>query len=85
MALTAAGVGSGIDVENILSQLGEIERQPVVALEGKKSDLEVELSAFGKVKSALKEFQTAAKALGTNSEAAMKRYLLLLHQVTARL
>ena len=68
MALTAAGVGSGIDVESILTQLGEIERQPVVVLEEKRAALDVELSAYGQVKSALSEFQTAAKALGTNSD-----------------
>jgi len=68
MTLTAAGVGSGIDVEGILQQLNEVERQPVEVLNRKREALDVELSAFGKVKSALKEFETAAKALGTNSD-----------------
>ncbi len=68
MALTAAGVGSGIDVEGILRQLGEIERAPVNALEQKKADLDVELSAFGTVKSALSAFKTAAEKLGSNSD-----------------
>lgn len=68
MALTAAGVGSGIDVESILSQLGEIERQPVVALERKKDALDVKLSAFGTIKSALSEFQSAAENLGSDSD-----------------
>jgi len=68
MALTAAGVGSGIDVENILQQLGEIERQPVVALEAKKEALDVELSAFGTVKGAISSFQTAVEALGSNAD-----------------
>ena len=68
MALTAAGVGSGIDVEGILEQLGEIERQPIVALEARREELDVELSAFGTVKSALSSFQSAASALGTNAD-----------------
>lgn len=68
MALTAAGVGSGIDVESILQQLGEIERQPVVALEAKKEALDVELSAFGTVKGAISSFQTAVEALGSNAD-----------------
>lgn len=67
MALTAAGVGSGIDIEGILRQLNEVERQPVQVLNRKREALDVEVSAFGKVKSALSEFQTAAKALGKNS------------------
>ena len=29
MAITAAGVGSGLDIENIVSQLMTIERQPI--------------------------------------------------------
>ena len=68
MALTAAGVGSGIDIESILQQLGEIERQPIDVLEAKKEELDVELSAFGTVKSALTSFQTAANTLGTNAD-----------------
>ncbi len=68
MALTAAGVGSGIDVESILQQLGEIERQPVVVLEEKREALDVELSAFGTIKSALSEFQSAVEILGSDSE-----------------
>ncbi|MFK8079277.1 MAG: flagellar filament capping protein FliD [Granulosicoccus sp.] len=68
MALTAAGVGSGIDIEGILQQLGEIERQPVEVLNRRKEALDVELSAFGQVKSALSGFQTAAKNLGSDSD-----------------
>jgi len=68
MALTAAGVGSGIDIENILNQLNEIERQPVEVLNRKRADLDVELSAFGKVKSALTDFQSAADTLGTDAD-----------------
>ena len=68
MALTAAGVGSGIDIEGILQQLGEIERQPIVVLEAKREELDVELSAFGTVKSSLSSFQTAAAVLGSNTD-----------------
>ena len=68
MSLTAAGVGSGIDIESILSQLAEVEQQPVEALEEKRADLDIELSAFGSVKSALDTFQAAVDDLGTNSD-----------------
>ena len=68
MALTAAGVGSGIDIESILEQLGEIERQPIVNLETKREELDVELSAFGTVKSALSTFQSAADLLGNSDD-----------------
>lgn len=68
MALTAAGVGSGIDIEGILSQLDEIERQPVEVLNQRRESLDVELSAYGTVKSSLRSFQDAARELGSNSE-----------------
>lgn len=62
--ITAAGVGSGIDIEGILSQLMELERQPIEALNQKRQRLDVELSAFGSVKSALSELSTTARKLG---------------------
>ncbi|MFK7890272.1 MAG: flagellar filament capping protein FliD [Granulosicoccus sp.] len=68
MAITAAGVGSGIDIENILSQLAEIERRPVDALNRKREALDVELSAYGTAKSALNSFQTAAEELNANGD-----------------
>jgi len=62
--ITAAGVGSGIDVEGIISQLMELERAPQRTLESKRQRLDVELSAFGSVKSAMNELAGAARALG---------------------
>lgn len=68
MSITAAGVGSGIDIENILSQLDQLERQPVNALNSKRAALDVELSAYGSVKSALSGLQTAAETLGKSDK-----------------
>jgi flagellar hook-associated protein 2 len=65
--LTAAGVGSGIDIEGILSQLNQLERAPVDALNAKRNRLNVELSAYGSVKSALDSFQTSARNLGSST------------------
>lgn len=64
--ITAAGVGSGIDVESILSQLNELERQPVVKLNQKREALDVELSAYGKVKGALSAFKDSVTTLGSD-------------------
>lgn len=65
--LTAAGIGSGLDVESIISQLMAIERQPLVALQQKQQNLDADLSAYGTLKSALSTFQTAMKDLSTPS------------------
>lgn len=51
--IRASGVGSGIDIESIVSSLMSIERQPRNALQQKRDALDVELSAFGKARSAI--------------------------------
>ncbi len=66
--ITAAGVGSGIDVESILTQLNELEREPVNTLNEKRAALDVELSAYGKVKSALSSFQDSVTTLGSDQK-----------------
>jgi flagellar hook-associated protein 2 len=65
MAITAAGVGSGLDIESIVTQLMSIERQPLTALQKKESDYKAQLSAFGRLKGALSSFQDAMKELST--------------------
>ena len=65
--ITASGTGSGIDIDSIVNRLMEIERQPVDALNGKKEQLDVELSSFGKVKSAMNELATSSRAMGGRS------------------
>ena len=66
--ITAAGVGSGIDVESILSQLNALERQPVDTLNEKRAALDVELSAYGTVKGALSGFKTAVDVLASDQK-----------------
>jgi len=66
--ITAAGIGSGIDVESIITSLMEIERQPIEALNTKKSRLDVELSAMGRVKSSMNELATSARVLGDGTK-----------------
>lgn len=65
MAITAAGVGSGLDIESIVSQLMTLERQPVVALQKKVTDTRSEISAYGTLKSALSKFQDKMQELSS--------------------
>lgn len=65
MAITAAGVGSGLDIENIVSQLMTLERQPLVALQRKASDTRAEISTYGNLKSKISGFQDAMKELSS--------------------
>ena len=65
MAITAAGAGSGLDIENIVSQLMTLERRPLVLLQGKTSDTQAQISSYGTLKSAISTFQDAMKDLST--------------------
>lgn len=65
MAITAAGVGSGLDIENIVSQLMSIESQPLFALRRRESEFSAQLSAYGQLKSGLSSFQDAMAELSS--------------------
>lgn len=60
-AITAAG--GSIDVNGIVSQLMALEREPLAKIKQQQSGINTKLSAWGKVKSALSELQTAADKL----------------------
>ncbi|BAO44299.1 flagellar filament capping protein FliD [Thiolapillus brandeum] len=63
--ITAPGVGSGLDVQSIVSQLMALERRPLEALARRQDQYEAQLSAYGQLNSALSSFQDAMEALGT--------------------
>lgn len=64
MAITAGGIGSGIDVNGLVQQLVAAEGQPATQrLDRREANIQADLSAFGSLKSALSRFQTAVKAL----------------------
>ena len=66
--ITSAGIGSNLDVEGLVTQLMAIERQPLTKIALKETSYQAKLSAFGTLKSALTEFQTAARALSTPAQ-----------------
>lgn len=61
--LTSTGVGSGIDVEAIVSKLMSVEQVPITQLDTKTTALQAKISAYGSLKSALATFQSSAAAL----------------------
>ena len=64
MAITSAGIGSGIDIEGLVSQLVAAEGQPAAnRLDRKEAGLQSDLSAFGLLKGALSSFQTSVQGL----------------------
>lgn len=68
MAISSAGVGSGLDINGIISQLMAVERQPLAALDRKEAKFQTKLSAYGTLKGAMSSFQTAMSDLSTLSK-----------------
>jgi flagellar hook-associated protein 2 len=66
--LTSTGIGSGLDIESLVTKLMTVEKQPLKVLDTKEADFNAKLSAFGTLKSALSSLQTAAKALNTQEK-----------------
>jgi flagellar hook-associated protein 2 len=63
--LSSAGIGSGLDVDKLVTQLMTFERTPVTALDKKEASYQAKLSSIGSLKGALSSLQTAAKTLST--------------------
>jgi len=63
MAITAAGTGSGLDINGIITQLMAVEQQPLTKLTTKEVSAQAKISAFGSVKSALSSLQSEVKNL----------------------
>ncbi|MDB2705680.1 flagellar filament capping protein FliD [Pseudomonadota bacterium] len=68
MAIQAPGVGSGLDVNNIVSQLLDLERQPIDRLDSKQNIVNAQISAYGSLSSKISSFQDAMQKLSSPSE-----------------
>lgn len=62
-AITSPGIGSGLDVNTIVSKLMSIEQRPFTLLNQKQSSYQTDLSAYGTVSSLFAAFQGAMKNL----------------------
>ena len=66
--ITSPGLGSGLDVNGLVTKLMAVEQQPLTALATKEASFQAKLSAFGSLKGALSSLQTAALTLtGTST------------------
>lgn len=65
MALSSPGVGSGLDVNSLVTQLMTVERTPITLLDKKEASYQAKLSSYGTLKGSLATLQTAAKTLST--------------------
>lgn len=62
-SITATGLGSGLDIESIVSGLMAVERRPLELLEQRQSDVQAKISAIGSLSSALSAFKTSMSGL----------------------
>jgi flagellar hook-associated protein 2 len=60
---TSLGVGSGLDLNTIVTKLVALERQPISQMQSKAKQLQTQVSSFGQLNSLMSGVQTAANAL----------------------
>jgi flagellar hook-associated protein 2 len=65
--ITSPGIGSGLDVSSIVSQLVAIERAPVTLLQTQATATQTKLSTYGTIQSQVSTLQDAAAKLGGSS------------------
>lgn len=67
-ALSSPGIGSGLDVDSIVSKLMSVEQQPLTLLAQQQSSYNAKISAYGSLQSTLSQFQTAMSSLANVSQ-----------------
>ncbi|MDD5299061.1 MAG: flagellar filament capping protein FliD [Gallionella sp.] len=63
MAISSPGIGSGLDVNGIVTKLMAVESQPLTTLAAKEASYQAKLSAYGTLGGALSAFQSTVRGL----------------------
>lgn len=63
--ISSLGIGSGLDLNGLVTKLMEAEKLPLTALAKKEADFQAKLTAYGTLKGAFSSFQTAVRGLST--------------------
>ncbi|GAA5181593.1 flagellar filament capping protein FliD [Niveibacterium umoris] len=66
-SFSSLGIGSGLDLNTLLTGLVNVEKRPITILQNQQSDLKSQLSAMGQIKSAVSSLQSASDALKTSA------------------
>lgn len=72
MAISSIGVGSGLDVNSIVTQLVAIEKQPLQALKTKATTLQSQLSLYGTIQSQVSALKDASTTLASTTSWAIQ-------------
>ncbi len=67
-AISSPGIGSGLDVDSIVSKLMAVEQQPMTLLTQQASSYNAKISAYGTLQSSLSQFQAAMSSLASISQ-----------------
>lgn len=65
--ISSLGIGSGLDVESLVSKLISIEQKPINDIKQASAKLQTKISAYGQLQSAVSNMQTAAQKLSDAS------------------
>ncbi len=63
MAISSPGIGSGLDINGIISKLMQVEQQPLIQLSTKEASYQSKISALGSLKGAVSSLNSAIAAL----------------------
>lgn len=66
-AITSLGIGSGLDINSMVSQLVALEGRPLEQMKTQATQLQTQVSSFGKLTSLFSSLQSAANKLTSNS------------------
>ncbi|MCX7278402.1 MAG: flagellar filament capping protein FliD [Burkholderiales bacterium] len=67
MGITSTGVGSGLDVESIITKLVALEKQPLTTLQAKAAVIQTQISDYSQVKSLVSTLSDAASKITLDS------------------
>lgn len=67
MAISSAGIGSGLDVESIVSKLVALEKRPITKLQEVASSIQSKISTYSQLKSLMSTLSDAAAKLTRDS------------------
>ncbi|MBB2486527.1 flagellar filament capping protein FliD [Mitsuaria sp. WAJ17] len=62
-SITSLGIGSGLDVESLVSKLMSVEQTPINNIKKASAGLQTKISAYGQMQAAMSAMQTAAQKL----------------------
>ncbi|MFN7834477.1 MAG: flagellar filament capping protein FliD [Burkholderiaceae bacterium] len=63
VGITSAGIGSGLDVEGIISKLMSVEQAPLTKIRSTETETKTKISIYGMIQSSANSLQAAAETL----------------------